>query len=75
MENVSMNKTVHSKEIDHTDGDMTPQSYRNTSHSNVSDEEIPKRKTSFATLPNTTTWQQQSANYQPLEIDGNYFEF
>lgn len=27
----------------------------------------PIRKTSFATLPNTTTWQQQSVNYQPSE--------
>lgn len=33
----------------------------------------PVRKTSFATLPNTTTWQQQSANYQALDSQGECF--
>lgn len=36
------------------------------------EEDAPKRKTSFATLPTvTTTWQQQSANVQQMESDNN----
>lgn len=34
------------------------------------DEDTTKRKTSFATLPNTTTWQQQSINYHQSDNSG-----
>lgn len=70
VDNVSLSKIIHSK--DHLDGDITP-SYRNMNVSPAMlEEDVPKRKTSFATLPTvTTTWQQQSANIQQMETDNN----
>lgn len=72
--NVSLSKIIHSK--DHLDGDITP-SYRNMNVSPAMlEDDAPKRKTSFATLPTvTTTWQQQSANVQQMETDNNSMNF
>lgn len=58
MDNLARRNSVHSKEKDYTDGDAT-QVHTNTS-AYSHEGETPKRKTSFSTLPNTTTWQQQS---------------
>lgn len=69
MDNVSLRNIIHSKEKDYTDGDLTShhQTLKTTTtatgaynQNQINDDEQPKRKTSFATLPNTTTWQQQS---------------
>lgn len=56
---------------DGIDGDIKMQQHSSTSAASIaSDDDIsqPIRKTSFATLPNTTTWQQQSVNYQKVEL-------
>lgn len=59
----SLRNITHSKDRDLIDGDMSNQFKSVT----VDDDQAvsqPVRKTSFATLPNTTTWQQQSINFQ-----------
>lgn len=59
---------LHSKDILDGDITMSPQSAKINM---VSDDGMqPVRKTSFATLPNTTTWQQQSVNYQKIDHPG-----
>lgn len=77
MRRKSQTNDLHSKEI--LDGDITVQPQKQQQQpqqpqpqtantSIVSDDPAqPIRKTSFATLPNTTTWQQQSVNYQKLD--------
>lgn len=57
---------VHSKDI--IDGDITMQQQPDIA-SILSDDlaQPPARKTSFSALPNTTTWQQQSVNYQKID--------
>lgn len=61
----SQTSDLHSKDI--IDGDITMQQ-QPSNISVVSDDAAhPVRKTSFATLPNTTTWQQQSVNYQKID--------
>lgn len=70
---VSLRNITHSKEKDSTDGDMSHQfkSAPSVDQTTVT----PVRKTSFATLPNTTTWQQQSANYQHSESNSELYLF
>ncbi|XP_037918503.1 patronin isoform X26 [Hermetia illucens] len=70
MDNLARRNSVHSKEKDYTDGDAT-QVHTNTS-AYSHEGEIPKRKTSFSTLPNTTTWQQQSVinQHDPNDLYG-----
>lgn len=65
MRRKSQNNDQHSKDI--IDGDiiMTPQS--GNINMDLDDGAQQVRKTSFATLPNTTTWQQQSVNYQKID--------
>lgn len=74
MDNVAPRKVTHSKEKDITDGDVT-QSNRQHIPSSVEDD-TSKRKKSFvnipSTNPNTTTWQQQSMNFQPMDNDGKF---
>lgn len=61
MRRKSQTTDSHSKEI--LDGDQ-----QSVNASIISDDVTqPVRKTSFATLPNTTTWQQQSVNYQKID--------
>lgn len=57
---------VHSKDI--IDGDITMQQ-QSTIANIVSDDTVQPlvSKTSFTTPPNTTTWQQQSKNYQKID--------
>lgn len=73
MRRKSQTTDLHSKDI--LDGDITmqqkPQSQPPISANNINsilsdDGQQSIRKTSFATLPNTTTWQQQSVNYQKI---------
>lgn len=72
MDNVTQRNVTHSKEKDTTDGDVT-QSNRQHIPSSV-EEDTSKRKKSFVNIPatnsNTTTWQQQSMNFQPMDNDG-----
>lgn len=58
---------VHSKDI--IDGDITMQHQQPAIAVPMSDDiaQPPIRKTSFSTLPNKTTWQQQSVNYQKVD--------
>lgn len=58
---------------DGIDGDIKMQQHINAA-SIASDDDVsqPIRKTSFATLPNTTTWQQQSVNYQKVDLPRKY---
>lgn len=75
MDNVSLRNIIHSKEKD-TNGasaDIDIQSQRVSGAAISLEEDTSKRKTSFATLPNTTTWQQQSVNYQQIDNNGNLF--
>lgn len=59
----SLRNITHSKDKDLTDGDMSNQ-FKSVPVAADHAVTPPVRKTSFATLPNTTTWQQQSVNYQ-----------
>lgn len=62
----------HSKEKDTIDGDGTR--HMQSSPPIVYDDDVGKRKiTSFAALPNQTTWQQQSAIVQQLDNNGELF--
>lgn len=63
MRRKSQTTEPHSKDM--IDADITQQ----TANINMvlDDGAQPVRKTSFATLPNTTTWQQQSVNYQKID--------
>lgn len=82
---VSLHNIIHSKDRSDNDVSMMPQTQYTPA--TVDDCAVPAasppiRKTSFATLPNnTTTWQQQSVNYQVsdshskfLMIYGKHFE-
>lgn len=71
MRRKSQTTDLHSKDI--IDGDITMQQ-PSANASIVSDDAVqPVRKTSFATLPNTTTWQQQSVNYQKADHSSKFF--
>lgn len=68
-----------SVERDLVDGDGTPTMGGSVggiavaAAATVSDVELtPRRKTSFATLPNTTTWQQQAISVQKMDDVGKY---
>lgn len=69
MRRKSQSTDLHSKDIN--DGDAILQN-RSANISIVSDDgkTQPVRKTSFTTLPNTTTWQQQSVNFQKIDQPG-----
>lgn len=62
------NAGVNNIFMDVIDGDIKMQ--QASVASIISDEDPTQsiRKTSFATLPNTTTWQQQSVNYQKVDL-------
>lgn len=75
MRRKSQTTDLHSKDL--LDGDITmqqkqqPISANNNNNNNINsilsdDGTQSSRKTSFAALPNTTTWQQQSVNYQKI---------
>lgn len=77
MRRKSQTTDSHSKDI--LDGDITMAQHQReqsqTANSNnilCDDGAPPVRKTSFATLPNTTTWQQQSVNYQKINHQSEY---
>lgn len=81
MRRKSQTADLHSKDI--LDGDMTmqqkpqPALANNNNNNNISsilsdDGTQSSRKTSFAALPNTTTWQQQSVNYQKINNQSEY---
>lgn len=83
MRRKSQTTDLHSKDI--LDGDITmqhkqqqqPTLANNTNNNNnnsiLSDDGTPSiRKTSFAALPNTTTWQQQSVNYQKINNQSEF---
>lgn len=61
--NDTMTSIAHSKDMNSVD---VAGIASENSHSGAATP--PVRKTSFATLPNTTTWQQQSVHYQPSDI-------
>lgn len=66
--NIGISNSLHSKDL--LDGDATTQqSVKSTIASDDMNNSSQQstRKTSFATLPNTTTWQQQSVNYQKID--------
>lgn len=58
-------QTSDSKDI--IDGDITMQQQSSNISVVLDDGAQPVRKTSFTTLPNTTTWQQQSVNYHKID--------
>lgn len=60
--NDSLASITHSKEKSSIDSSNSDGHVKGESSNSGS--ATPVRKTSFATLPNTTTWQQQSAHYQ-----------
>lgn len=68
MRRKSQTNDSHSKDI--LDGDITVQQQSGNVSIISDDGAQPVRKTSFATLPNTTTWQQQSVNYQKVDHQG-----
>lgn len=70
---ISLRSITYSKEKDLTDGDMTNQfkSEVATDHATST----PVRKKSFVALPNTTTWQQQSVNYQHADNNSKYSHY
>lgn len=76
---VSLHNIIHSKERSDNDAPMMPQTPYTASA--VDDCAVPAasppiRKTSFATLPNnTTTWQQQSVNYQASDSHSEFLMF
>lgn len=79
MDNVSLRNIIHSKEKDNTTNDHSElnspqhQYQRNAAaaaSTSIDLDDTSKRKTSFATLPNTTTWQQQSVAYQQSDNNG-----
>lgn len=59
---------LHSKDI--IDGDITMSQQPVNINVAADDVAQPVRKTSFSTLPNTTTWQQQSVNFQKIDHPG-----
>lgn len=61
---VSLHNIIHSKDRQIDQTPVNPVDECTTAS--------PIRKTSFATLPNTTTWQQQSVNYQQSDSQSNY---
>ncbi|XP_055310754.1 patronin isoform X34 [Sitodiplosis mosellana] len=65
MRRKSQTTDPHSKDI--IDGDITMSQQSGNINMDLDDGAQPVRKTSFATLPNTTTWQQQSVNYQKID--------
>lgn len=73
---VSLHNIIHSKDRSDNDVPMMPQTPYSAAA--VDDCAVPAasppiRKTSFATMPNnTTTWQQQSVNYQ---VSDSHSEF
>lgn len=73
---VSLHNIIHSKERNDNDVPMMPQTPYTAPA--VDDCAVPAasppiRKTSFATLPNnTTTWQQQSVNYQATDSHSEF---
>lgn len=73
MRRKSQTTDLHSKDI--IDGDITMQQPSANVAIIVPDDaaQQPIRKTSFATLPNTTTWQQQSVNYQKMDHSSKFF--
>lgn len=74
---VSLHNIIHSKDRGDSDSTMIQQTQYSTP---VNDDctvagaaSPPIRKTSFATMPNnTTTWQQQSVNYQVSDIQSEF---
>lgn len=60
------NIQLHSKDIDGT------ASLNSDDGIGVTPPQPPARKTSFATLPNTTTWQQQSVNYPKTDTQSEH---
>lgn len=62
MRRKSQNNDQHSKDI--IDGDITILPQLGNINMDLDDGTQQVRKTSFAIVPNTTTWQQQSVNYQ-----------
>lgn len=75
---VSLHNIIHSKERSDNDVPMMPQTPYTAPA--VDDCAVPAasppiRKTSFATLPNnTTTWQQQSVNYQAADSHSEFIK-
>lgn len=66
MRRKGLTSDVHSKDI--IDGDITMQ--QPTAIASIASDDIVQpsvRKTSFSANPNTTTWQQQSVNYQKVD--------
>lgn len=75
--NDTLPSMTHSKEKNSIDSSDV---YAKAESANNSGSATPVRKTSFATLPNTTTWQQQSVHYQHADskskccaVDGDKF--
>ncbi|XP_037032835.1 patronin isoform X7 [Bradysia coprophila] len=70
MDNVTQRNVTHSKEKDTTDGDVTQ--FNRQQIQSVEDD-TSKRKKSFVNIPpanpKTTTWQQQSMNFQQIDND------
>lgn len=69
----SGNNKVHSKDID--DDDITMQSTTTSTNNDNGKNTItqqPIRKTSFVTLPNTTTWQEQSVSHQKNDLESKF---
>lgn len=76
MDNVTSQRNVtHSKEKDITDGDVTQSNRQHNMLSSVDDDTSKRKKSSVnhpTTNPNTTTWQQQSMNFQQMDNDGEF---
>lgn len=68
---VSLHSIMNSKDL--PDAELPTQFQNVIEDVVVAATATPVRKTSFATLPNTTTWQQQSANYQHTNNNSNSF--
>lgn len=69
---VSLRNIIHSKDL--PDAESQFQNMVTVEDVVAASTVTPVRKTSFATLPNTTTWQQQSANYQHINNNSKLFE-
>lgn len=64
-----INNTLHSKDL--SNGDSSFSTLKTLDNMNDSSQTV-TRKTSFATLPNTTTWQQQSVNHQKIDQSSEF---